>query len=142
MQHTLLLKFAEHPRRAAARLNRQRFVIAQLQRLMQREPDLLLDEVAWNGSQWLVRSRHHARYSLDPEKICLADKPGKRLRQYVEACGQSLALAHGRTDHRSNAFETAIAARIADSGDTLIETARAYSQRVIADHALLQSMQS
>ena len=113
-----------------------------LQRLMQREPDLLLDEVAWNGSQWLVRSRHHARYSLDPEKICLADKPGKRLRQYVEACGQSLALAHGRTDHRSNAFETAIAARIADSGDTLIETARTYSQRVIADHALLQSMHS
>ncbi|MCE7027386.1 DUF2252 family protein [Jiella avicenniae] len=111
-----------------------------LQRLMQREPDLLLDEVAWNGSQWLVRSRHHARYSLDPEEVCLAEDPGKPLRQYVEACGQSLALAHGRTDHRSNAFETAIAARIEDSGDVLIETARAYSRRVIADHALLRAM--
>ncbi|NDW05718.1 DUF2252 family protein [Jiella pacifica] len=111
-----------------------------LQRLMQREPDLLLDEVAWNGSQWLVRSRHHARYSLDPEEICLADAPGKRLRQYVEACGQALALAHCRTDHRSNAFETAIAARIEDSGDVLIETSRAYSRQVVADHALLRSM--
>lgn len=111
-----------------------------LQRLMQREPDLLLDEVAWNGAQWLVRSRHHARYSLDPEEVCLAKKPGKNLKHYAEACGEALALAHGRTDHRSTAFETAIAARIADSGEALIETARAYSERVIADHALLRSL--
>ncbi|MBO0664084.1 DUF2252 domain-containing protein [Jiella sp. MQZ9-1] len=109
-----------------------------LQRLMQREPDLLLDAVSWNGAQWLVRSRHHARYSLDPEEICLGDKPGKRLKQYVEVCGETLALAHARSDHRSTAFETAIASRIIDSGEALIETARAYAARVIADHTLLE----
>ncbi|MAU98834.1 MAG: hypothetical protein CMP81_23620 [Fulvimarina sp.] len=113
-----------------------------LQRLMQREPDLLLDEVSWNGAQWLVRSRHHARYSLAPEEICLSPHPGRNLKQYVEACGEALALAHGRTDHRSTVFETAIAARIADSGDALIETARAYAGQVVADHAALCSLMS
>ena len=112
-----------------------------LQRLMQREPDLLLDEVTWNDAQWLVRSRHHARYSLDPQEICLASsRTGKRLKQYAETCGETLALAHSRTDHRSTAFETAIAARIVDSGDALIETARAYAVQVIADHGRLKSL--
>ncbi|MCQ0988554.1 DUF2252 family protein [Jiella marina] len=112
-----------------------------LQRLMQREPDLLLDEVSWEGAQWLVRSRHHARVCLDPEEICLRKKrPGKALRQYAEACGETLALAHGRTDHRSTAFETAIAARIADSGEALVEDTMRYAERVIEDHALLRDL--
>ena len=89
-----------------------------------------------------VRSRHHARYSLAPEEICLSPHPGRNLKQYVEACGEALALAHGRTDHRSTVFETAIAARIADSGDALIETARAYAGQVVADHAALCSLMS
>ncbi|MCK5932848.1 MAG: DUF2252 family protein [Fulvimarina manganoxydans] len=112
-----------------------------LQRLMQREPDLLLDDVTWKGSQWLVRSRHHASVSLDPEEICLHDeKPGKRLKQYAEACGEALAYAHSRIDHRSTRFEAAHVMAIDEAGEALIESAEAYAHRVIDDWSILRSM--
>lgn len=114
---------------------------ADLQRIVQREPDLLLDEVTWEGAQWLVRSRHHAKKSLDPEEICLSPKrSGKRLRQYVEACGHALALAHSRGDSRSTRFETDIIAAIDQAGAALIETANAYAERTVEDWSMLRDM--
>ena len=77
-----------------------------IQRRIQREPDLLLDEVAWRNACWLVRSRHHARVAAQPEEICLArHNAGERLRLYASACGEALALAHSRGDNRSVRFE-------------------------------------
>ena len=112
-----------------------------LQRLMQREPDLLLDEVTWEGAQWLVRSRHHARVSLDPEEVCLHDeKPGKRLKQYAKACGETLALAHSRPDHRSARFEIAVVAAIAEAGEALIETSRQYAGRTLEDYDHMKAL--
>ncbi len=112
-----------------------------LQRLMQREPDLLLDEVTWEGAQWLIRSRHHARVSLDPEEVCLHEKkPGRRLRQYAEACGETLALAHSRPDHRSARFEIAVVAAIAQAGEALIETSRQYARRTLEDYDHMKAL--
>ena len=105
-----------------------------VQRRVQREPDLLLDEAEWNGARWLVRSRHHARVSADPEEICLAKKDvGARLTKYVEACGEAVALAHARGDNRSVRFETSIAVAIRQDGEALIESARVYAEQTIED---------
>lgn len=112
-----------------------------LQRLMQREPDLLLDEVNWEGAQWLVRSRHHARVSLEPEEVCLHEnEPGKRLKQYAKACGETLALAHSRPDHRSARFEIAVVAAIAEAGEALIETSRQYAMRTLDDYGHMKAL--
>ncbi|MCB8840052.1 DUF2252 family protein [Aurantimonas sp. VKM B-3413] len=112
-----------------------------VQQLVQREPDLLLDEVTWQGVQWLVRSRHHAKVSLEPEEVCLARKhSGRRLRQYVEACGEALALTHARADTRSTRFEVAVAAAVGQSAEALIETAEAYAGRTLADWGLLNHL--
>ncbi|MER0238082.1 DUF2252 family protein [Fulvimarina sp. MAC8] len=112
-----------------------------VQRLMQREPDLLLDDAEWFTEHWLIRSRHHASVSLDPEEICLdEDDPGKRLKQYAKACAKALAHAHSRTDHRSIRFETMLASAIEEAGDALIETAEAYSRQVISDWAIMKEM--
>ena len=58
------------------------------QRRMQRNPDLVLDEVEWRGAHWLVRSRHHAKVGIDPVHIAA----GKRARNggfvaYAAECG-------------------------------------------------------
>ena len=112
-----------------------------LQRLVQREPDLLLDEVSWNDAQWLVRSRHHAKVDLDPEEVCIARKhPERRLTEYVESCAEVLALTHSRGDYRSARFETAIAAAVAQGGEALIETSRAYAERTVEDWELLREL--
>ncbi|MDY8109544.1 DUF2252 family protein [Fulvimarina sp. 2208YS6-2-32] len=114
---------------------------AAMQRLMQREPDLLLDEAEWKSSHWLIRSRHHASVSLDPEEICLHPKQsGKRLLEYAEACAVALAHAHSRTDHRSTRFETMLATALAEAGDALLETAEAYSRQVISDWTMMRDM--
>ncbi|MEN3791327.1 DUF2252 family protein [Fulvimarina sp. MAC3] len=112
-----------------------------VQRLMQREPDLLLDDAEWFTEHWLIRSRHHASVSLDPEEVCLHESDsGKRLKQYAKACAKALAHAHSRTDHRSIRFETMLASAIAEAGDALIETAEAYSRQAIADWAMMKEM--
>jgi len=111
------------------------------QRLMQRSPDLVLDEAFWDGKHWLVRSRHHARVGIDPEDIALAEKkPGKRLRQYAAACGEALALAHARGDRRSSRFEAAMAKHLKTEAGELIAAACGYARQVKEDHRQLSSM--
>lgn len=111
------------------------------QRLMQRRPDLVLDEAQWEGAHWLVRSRHHARIGIDPEDICLAAKrPGKRLKQYAATCGEALALAHSRGDRRSTRFEAAMAAALDKRADALVDEARDYALRTTRDRDLLHAM--
>lgn len=111
------------------------------QRIMQRRPDLVLDEVLWEGAHWLVRSRHHARVGIDPEDVTLHPKhPAKRLKQYARACGEALALAHARGDRRSTRFEAAMASRLADNARSLVENTYDYSQQVIEDWDLLREM--
>jgi uncharacterized protein (DUF2252 family) len=111
------------------------------QRLMQRAPDLVLDEAVWEDKVWLVRSRHHARVGIDPEEIALASKrPGKRLAAYAETCGHALALAHARGDRRSTRFEAAMAKQIAVHADALLAAAFEYVDQVIADQQRLRSL--
>jgi uncharacterized protein (DUF2252 family) len=111
------------------------------QRLMQRGPDLVLDETFWESAHWLIRSRHHARVGIDPENVALAKKnPGKRLSEYAATCGEALALAHARGDRRSSRFEAAMAARLKAESDALIATAWRYAERVKEDHRLLSAM--
>lgn len=111
------------------------------QRLMQRSPDLVLDEARWQGTHWLIRSRHHARVGIDPEDIALAEnKPGKHLEAYAAACGEALALAHARGDRRSTRFEAAIAKRLPRCSDELIDSTATYAAQVIRDCALLRGM--
>lgn len=105
-----------------------------IQRLVQREPDLLLDEVEWKGVHWMVRSRHHARVDMDPEEICLSKgKSGRGLKHYAEACGEVLALAHSRGDRRSVRFETSIAEALKSCGNELIAAAETYTVQTAED---------
>jgi hypothetical protein len=111
------------------------------QRLMQRAPDLVLDEAIWEAKAWLVRSRHHARVGIDPEEIALAaKKPGKRLAAYAGVCGQALALAHARGDRRSTRFEAAMAKQLPTHADALLSAACDYADQVVADQQLLRAM--
>lgn len=113
-----------------------------IQRLVQREPDLLLDEVDWKDVHWIVRSRHHARVDMDPEEICLSDdgKSGRRLKQYAQACGEVLALVHSRGDRRSVRFETAIAGALKNYSDELIAAAETYAGQTAEDWRTLNLM--
>jgi len=108
------------------------------QRQMVRRPDLILDEVYWRDGHWLVRSRHHARLSLDPEELLGTEKPKRALRQYAAACGRTLARAHARGDRRSTRFEQAMAQALETSRDALVDTAARYAERTVADHMLLR----
>lgn len=77
------------------------------QRLMQRIPDILLDEAMWNKQHWLIRSRHHAKVGIDPEHIGIGqiNTHDGGFTQYARACGTALALAHCRGAGRSVKFE-------------------------------------
>lgn len=111
------------------------------QRLMQRAPDLVLDEAIWEDKPWLVRSRHHARVGVDPEAIALAPKkPGKRFKTYAKTCGQALALAHARGDRRSTRFEAAMAEQLPAASEALLAACFCYAEQVIVDHRLLRAM--
>lgn len=111
------------------------------QRLMQRAPDLVLDEAVWEGRPWLVRSRHHSRVGLDPEEIALAAKhPGKRLEDYAKTCGLALALGHARGDRRSTRFEAAMAKQLRSDSEALLTATFHYAEQVVADQQLLRGM--
>lgn len=104
------------------------------QRRMQRNPDLILDELYWRDSHWLVRSRHHARVGISPEHIAC----GKRALNggfidYAAACGEALALAHGRGDRRSRRFEQAVVAGLPGAMDDLLKSIYSYSHQVKND---------
>lgn len=110
------------------------------QRRMVRRPDLVLDEVEWQGHHWLVRSRHHARVSLDPEDLLSVNSYSKALKDYAKACGKALARAHGRGDRRSYDFEEAMIEAIRQKGFSLIESAQAYAALVQEDFVGFQNL--
>lgn len=110
------------------------------QRQMMRRPDLILDEVYWNRHHWLVRSRHHARVSLDPEALLAREAPGEALVQYATACAESLARTHARGDRRSTRFEAAMAGALETSAEALADTAQAYAEQSRHDQKLLRLM--
>ena len=108
------------------------------QRLMQRRPDLVLDEHYWNGVHYLVRSLHHANVDVDPEDVCFAEKaPGEELAEYAEACGRTLALAHSRGDRRSFRFEQAVVKYLPKAMDELIQACVDYAELQKTDCELL-----
>lgn len=107
------------------------------QRRMQRRPDLVLDHAYHNGTDWLLRSRHHARVGTDPETIALGDKPGNKMRDFAKACGRALALAHARGDRRSTRFERAMRKALAHEAGTLIALGEAYAGQTAEDTRLL-----
>lgn len=114
---------------------------ADCQRNMQRQADLILDDVVWEDKHWLVRSRHHARIGVDPENIAIASKDVKRqFAEYVRACGRSLALAHSRGDRRSTRFELSIVQSISRYSEDVLELSEQYSQQTIQDCALLRDI--
>lgn len=113
------------------------------QRRMQRNPDLVLDDVLWRKSHWLVRSRHHARVGIDPEDIAC----GKRainggFKAYASACGEALALAHGRFDRRSKRFENAVLATGDETWQALETLQKEYAEQVRLDWQWLASVET
>ncbi|MBU0914306.1 MAG: DUF2252 family protein, partial [Gammaproteobacteria bacterium] len=113
------------------------------QRLMQRRPDLVLDEHYWNGAHYLVRSLHHANVDVDPEDVCFAEKaPGEELAEYAEACGRTLALSHSRGDRRSFRFEQAVVKYLPKATDELVQACIDYAEQQKTDCELLAGLLS
>jgi len=113
------------------------------QRRMQRNPDLVLDEIEWQGEHWLVRSRHHAKVGIDPEHIACGKKAcNGGFKQYAETCAHVLALAHARGDRRSNRFETQAAQHLSAVKDELLANCYRYAEQVTEDWRWLSSIES
>lgn len=111
------------------------------QRLMQRRPDSVLDEVQFEGAHYLVRSLHHANVDVDPEDICLhMQDPAKSLRQYAEACGHALALAHNRADRRSARFAVQMQQALEVEADALLQACADYASQQQQDSQLLATL--
>lgn len=111
------------------------------QRLMQRRPDLVLDEHYWNGAHYLLRSLHHANVDVDPEDVCFAEKaPGDELAEYAEACGRTLALSHSRGDRRSYRFEQAVVRHLPAAIDELVQSCIQYAEQQQRDCQLLAEL--
>lgn len=123
------------------RLNPAHLTI-QCQRRMQRDPDLVLDEVFWRDAYWLVRSRHHAKIGIAPEDVVLGKKVTEKggLVQYASACGQALALAHCRGDRRSTRFEQKMVEAMKDNQQPLLLACLAYAEQVKIDTSYLQQL--
>jgi len=111
------------------------------QRLMQRRPDLVLDEVLFEGQHYLVRSLHHANVDLDPHDICLhPTDPANAMAQYADACGQALALAHNRADRRSTRFAKAVIQVMKTDCVALLDACQRYALQQCEDCQLLAAM--
>ncbi|UAA38934.1 DUF2252 family protein [Paraneptunicella aestuarii] len=124
----------------ANRLNPAHLTVMCQQR-MQRRPDLVLDDIMWQGKHWLVRSRHHAKVGIKPEHIGLAktgEEPG--LASYARTCGEALALAHCRGDRRSTRFEQSVVNTLPLHQDHLVSLAKTYAAQCVQDCALLKQI--
>lgn len=111
------------------------------QQRMQRDPDLVLDEVVWRDAHWLLRSRHHARVGVDPEHIAIGKKAcAGGFAAFAASCGSSLAMAHGRADRRSAHFEKSMLAVIPQVIPQLTQASQDYAQQVNADCAALNQL--
>lgn len=113
------------------------------QRRMQRDADLLLNEAAWDGTHWLVRSRHHARVGIDPKHIAIGIRAVKKggFMQYAEACGRVLALTHARADRRSTRFERQASALLPSVAARLVDALEAYAAQVSRDRDYLTGLE-
>lgn len=113
------------------------------QRRVQRNPDLVLDDVNWRKAHWLVRSRHHARVGIDPEDIACGKRALKGgYEEYAIACGTSLALAHSRFDRRSMRFEQAVVNTSDEVWSALEALQHDYAQQVNEDWQWLAQLES
>ncbi len=113
------------------------------QRLMQRRPDLVLDEHYFAGAHYLVRSLHHANVDVDPVDICWhPTAPGQQLLDYASACADALALAHSRGDRRSVCFEQAVAATLPAQAEVLLQGCQQYAEQLRLDCRLLAKLLS
>lgn len=127
------------------RLNRRNelnpaHLTAMCQGIMQHKPDLILDEAYWQQKHWLIRSRHHARVGIDPDKLALRKSaPDEALEQYARTAANALALAHSRGDRRSLKFEVEMVRALTHNVEALTETAEQYYQQVLFDHNWLAS---
>ncbi len=111
------------------------------QRLMQRRPDLILDDHLFDGGHYLLRSLHHANVDLDPEDICLhPTNPALAMRQYAQACAVALAQAHSRSDRRSCRFEDNMAQALSAHQAELASSCRQYAMQQVADCQLLKQL--
>lgn len=111
------------------------------QRLMQRRPDSVLDEVQFEGAHYLVRSLHHANVDVDPEDVCLhPEQPGIALRQFAQACGHALALAHNRADRRSNRFARQMLTVFTEQQSALLTACQQYAEQQKQDCQLLAAL--
>lgn len=112
------------------------------QRRMQRNPDLVLDEVRWRKAHWLVRSRHHARVGIDPEDVCCGKRAQKSgFIDYANACGIALALAHSRSDRRSFRFEQAVVGTPSKAWQELKALQYEYAEQVRQDWLWLTELE-
>ncbi|MEW5421535.1 DUF2252 family protein [Amorphus sp. 3PC139-8] len=110
------------------------------QRLMQRHPDRVLDEVVWNDSHWLIRTRHHAKVGVDADELADGDIADNIL-DHAKASGRAVALAHGRSDKRSVRFERHMCERLSKPAiGHLVDLAEAYAERVIHDWVLVRRL--
>ncbi len=111
------------------------------QRRMQRQPDLVLDDVQWKKVHWLVRSRHHAKVGIAPEDLLTEQSDRETgFSQYARTCGKALALAHGRADRRSTRFEQAVCNVLPQHRDTLLEISKNLAEQTQKDWKLLKEI--
>lgn len=112
------------------------------QRRMQRKPDLILDEVEWQGAHWLVRSRHHAKVGIDPEHIAIGKRNVEHngFIEYARVCGKALALAHCRADRRSVRFEQMVCDVLPHICDDIVKLSSNYAHQVSEDQKWLASI--
>jgi len=104
------------------------------QQRMQRNPDLILDEVLWRDAHWLVRSRHHAKVGIKPEHIGIGKKAvNGGFTSCAKSCGAALALAHCRGDRRSTAFEQLSIEILPEHSEEIINACQKYTQQVKQD---------
>jgi len=103
------------------------------QRQMMRRPDIVLDELQWQGEHFLVRSLHHANVDIEPADVVSA----KALWQYADACGRAMALVHNRGDRRSTRFADAVCNTPTEAWQQLIEHAKGYAKQQQLDCQLL-----
>lgn len=115
-------------------------LVVDSQRLMQRHPDRVLDEVVWNGAHWLVRTRHHSKVGVDADELADGDI-ADNLMDHAKASGRAMALAHGRSDKRSVRFEQHMCERLAKPAlGPLVDLAEAYAERVIHDWVIVRRL--
>ena len=62
------------------------------------------------------------------------------MRDYANACGKALALAHTRSARRSTSFEQSMTDTLAHQADTLISTGKAYAEQMDQDTRLLNGI--